>query len=236
VQRFFAPSRFLRERFVEWGIPPERILHLPYGIDLERLALPCEARRGSGGERPLRIAFLGTLAPHKAPHLLLEAWSLLPEATRARATLTLYGPKLHHPEYVAALEARAAGLSVALPGATDPRDAARVFGEIDLLVLPSTWYENSPLTLLEARATRTPALVSDLGGMAELIADGRAGWTFRTGDAADLARHLGRLIADPQELERLDFGGQPPRSIASTAEELEGHYEDAIAARGERSP
>jgi glycosyltransferase involved in cell wall biosynthesis len=242
VRRFFAPSRFLRERFVGWGIPPERIVHLPYGIDLERLGAAPLAEpagstpsTGSAEEPPLRIAFLGTLAPHKAPHLLLEAWSLLPAEARARARLTVYGPKHHHPEYVAALVARAAELAVAMPGPTDPREVARVFAEIDLLVLPSTWYENSPLTLLEARATRTPALVSDLGGMAELIADGRAGWTFRAGDAADLARHLARVIADPRQLDQLDFGAEPPRSIASTAEELEGHYRDALAARGERS-
>src|SRR5262249_5020750 len=121
-----------------------------------------------------------------------------------------------------------------LPGGTDPREAARLFAGIDLLVVPSTWFENAPLTLLEARATRTPALVSDLGGMKELIADGKYGFTFRPGDAADLARVLGRLIADPGELARLDFGPDPVPSTARMAEELEGCYRAALEARARR--
>ncbi len=234
VQCFFAPSRFMRERFLAWGIPAQRIVHVPYGIETGRLGNPRRAKRRPS--TPVRVAFLGTLAPHKAPHLLLDAWSRLVPELRERATLTIYGPKLHHPEYVASLAARAEELSVSMPGAIEPHDVARVWEEIDLIVIPSTWYENSPLTLLEARATCTPALVSDLGGMAELMEEGRYGWTFRNGDVTDLVRQLSRLLSDPGELGRLDFGSEPVRGVDRTAEEFERRYGIAMTSSPDTQP
>lgn len=223
VERFFAPSLFLRARFLEWGLPAERLETLAYGLELE-------AFRGlvrTSGER-LRIAFLGTLAPHKAPHLVLEAWARLPAELRARATLTLHGPKHHFPAYVAELERRAAELGAELPGTLVRADVPRALASTDVLVVPSVWYENSPLTIHEARAARTAVLVSDLGGMSELVEPGRQGWRFRVGDAGDLAAHLERLLRAPELLARLDFE-PPPKDMRVSAQELEQRYAQALA-------
>jgi glycosyltransferase involved in cell wall biosynthesis len=77
-------------------------------------------------------------------------------------------------------------------------------------------------------------LVSDLGGMAELVEDGRDGWRFRTGDAGDLAAHLARILSDPAVLARLDFSG-PQKDAATSAAELEERYLAALAARRARA-
>jgi glycosyltransferase involved in cell wall biosynthesis len=225
VARFFAPSRFLRARLVEWGLPAERVEELAYGIELEPFR--GFARRPSSR---LRVAFLGTLAPHKAPHLLLAAFAALPGELRARATLTLHGPAQHFPDYVARLEREARALGARLAGALARAEIPAALAEIDLLVVPSVWYENSPLAIHEARATRTPVLVADLGGMAELVEPGRTGWRFRPGDAGDLAAHLARLLAAPAELAALDFGA-PPKDVRTSAAELEERYAAALAAR-----
>ncbi|HEX6882120.1 MAG TPA: glycosyltransferase [Planctomycetota bacterium] len=232
VERFLAPSRFLRERFLEWGLPAERLEHLGYGHELEAFRATPRAPRVPGA--PLRVAFLGTLAPHKAPHLVLEAWARLPRELAARATLTLFGPKHHNPEYVARLEARAAEVGARLPGALAHDQVPAALSATDLVVVPSVWYENSPLVIHEARAAHVAVLVSDLGGMAELVEPGRQGWRFRAGDAEDLARALAEVLRAPERLDGLDFE-PPPKDMRTHAEELEQRYAAALARRRARA-
>jgi len=221
VERFFAPSEFLRARMLEWGLPGEKVERLDYGLDLAPFA--GFARRP--GTR-LRVTFIGTLAPHKAPHLVLEALAELSPELRAALEVTLHGPKTHGPEYVAALERRAAELGVRLPGTLARADLPAALSGTDVLVVPSVWYENSPFTIHEALATRTPLLVSDLGGMAELVAEGRHGWRFPPGDARALAAHLARLARDRAPLATLDFPGTV-KDFATSAQELEERYRAA---------
>ncbi len=221
VRRFFAPSLFLRRRFVDWGVPEERIEHVPNGIEVGAYD-GFQRTPSENGE--LRIAFLGTLAPHKAPHVVLDAWERLPAAQRARARLTLYGPTHHVPDYVEGLAARASELGVAMPGGLARADVPGAWREIDVLVVPSVWFENAPLTLLEARATRTPALVSDLGGMAELVEEGRHGWRFPAGDAGALARLLEGIIDDAARLATLDYGDRPTPRMSECADLMIERY------------
>ncbi len=227
VTRFFAPSRFLRDRFLEWGLPPEQVEVLGYGLELD----PFRGFHRSPSER-VRVAFIGTLAPHKAPHLLLGAWSRLPPGLAGRARLTIHGPKNHYPEYVQGLERSARALGAVLPGSLGHENLPAALSEIDLLVVPSVWYENSPMTIHEARATRTPVLVSDLGGMAELVEPGRSGWRFRPGDEQDLAEKLAGILRAPEQLSRLDFGGEPVKDMRTSAGEMEERYRAALARGG----
>ena len=230
VERFFAPSRFLHERFLEWGLAREKLEVLAYGLELAPF-------RGFARERSAktRVAFIGQLAPHKGPHLLLEAWAALPEELRASATLTIHGPKDHHPEYVARLERLAALAGAALPGRLERDRIPGALACTDLLVVPSVWYENSPLSIHEALATRTPLLVSDLGGMAELVQEGRSGWRFVPGDARDLGAQLERVLRDPARLAALDFAGVQVKDMRVSAAEMEERYRAALDARASRS-
>ncbi len=206
VDLFLAPSRFLRERFVrEWGIPEAKIEHLRFGLDLAAFRAHPRTRSPI-----LRVAFLGSLIAAKGPHVLLEAWRRVPADLRARGSLALHGPALHEPEYVASLESLAAEAGARILGPLARAEVARALASIDLLVVPSVWFENAPLVIAEALAARTPLLVSDLGGMSELVEEGRGGWRFEIGDAEDLARKLGQVLADPGRLERLAPAAEPP--------------------------
>lgn len=199
VDLFLSPSRFLRDRFTsEWGIDPERIEHLRFGVDLDHFTP--QVRTGSDH---LRVAFIGSLVPLKGPHLLLDAWSRVDPILRARGELVLYGPAQHHPEYQELLAERARACGARLGGRLDRAGVARVLSSTDLLVVPSLWFENSPLVILEALASRTPLLVSDLGGMAELVEDGLTGFHFRFGDVDDLASKLSAALAGRLGIETL---------------------------------
>jgi len=221
VERFFAPSEFLRARMLEWGLPPDKVERLSYGLDLAPLAGVVRKP-----DERLRVAFIGTLAPHKAPHLVLEAFAALPPELRAEVRVTLHGPKSHFPDYVAALERRAAELGARLPGTLVRSTLPGALAETDVLVVPSVWYENSPFTIHEALATRTPVIVSDLGGMAELVEEGRHGWRFPAGDARALAERLAHLVRTRSALSSLDFPGRI-KDFATSAQELEQRYQAA---------
>ena len=218
VDLFLAPSRFLRDRLVrEWGIPEAKIEHLRFGMDLRAFRAPPRTT-----SQVLRVAFVGSLIAAKGPHVLIEAWKRIPPELRARGSLALHGPALHEPEYVARLEALAAEAGARILGPLERAEVPRALASIDLLVVPSVWFENAPLVIAEALAARTPLLVSDLGGMSELVEEGRGGWRFRIGDAVDLARKLGEILADPGRLATLTAPAEPPT--------FEDHL-DAIEAR-----
>jgi glycosyltransferase involved in cell wall biosynthesis len=199
VDLFLSPSRFLRERFIaEWGVPAERIEHLRFGVDLTAFSNTPRDRTDK-----VRVAFIGSLIPIKGPHLLLQAWSKLAAQVRQGAELAIYGPGRHAPEYQKELADLARRSGARLGGNLERRAVPGVLARTDLLVVPSLWYENAPLVIHEALAARTPLLVSDLGGMAELVEPGASGYRFHMGDVDDLARRLTELVSDRGRLDSL---------------------------------
>lgn len=225
VNRFLSPSRFLRERFLEWGLPADRVQYMRTGVDLEQFGRVPPTPLA----RPLRVAFLGSLIPAKGAHVLLEAWGRLPADVRAGATLEVHGPERHHPGYVDGLRERARAVGARLAGELARDEVARLLRDVHLLVVPSVWYENSPLVIVEAVSTRTPLLVSDIGGMAEMVEPGVSGYHFRAGDARDLAQALERILRDPEgRLGGLYAHPGPIKSVEEDAAQMEEIYFGAL--------
>jgi glycosyltransferase involved in cell wall biosynthesis len=224
VARFLAPSRFLAERMIAWGLPRARTSVLPSGVEPSFRA----QARVPRGEK-LRVAFLGTLVPAKGPHVLLEAWGLLPERLREKGELALHGPARQAPEYQRELADLAAVFGATVGGPLSREEVRARLAATDLLVVPSLWYENAPLVILEALASRTPLAVSDQGGMAELVEEGVGGFRFPAGDARALSGLLARLLEDPSPLERLRWPPGPPRTSADLAADVERLYRELLA-------
>lgn len=195
VHRFIAPSRFLAERMLAHGFDEQELVVCDYGFPA--VTRPRRQPRPPGA--PLRVAFVGTLSDYKGPLVLARAAELsgLPPE---RLTVTLHGHLDWFPQVAAelrALESRVPGLTLAGPFA--PEQRAEVFAAMDLLVVPSLWWENSPLTIHEAFQHGVPVLTSDRGGMAELVAGG-GGLSFPPGDSGALAGLLRRLVSHGDEL------------------------------------
>lgn len=228
VDLFLSPSRFLLERLVEWGIPASRIRHVRAGIDGARFA-----RVARTPSERLRVVFLGTLSRHKGPHVLVDAWSRLSAEQRERASLDLYGPPGGDPHYVAALESAARACGARLHPRLEGDAVVELHGRTDLLVVPSLWYENQPLVILEALWARTPLAVSDLGGMAELVHEGETGLRFPAGDAGALARRLAELIADRSALDALQRARPAPPDVSSDVDQVERAYGELLAQRAQ---
>lgn len=217
AQRILAPSRFLKEMFVHNGLPGERIDVVPYGVDTGVLVA---ARRDRDGG-PVRVGFMGSLAPHKGVHLLVEAV----RQVRGDLRLSIHGRTTDFPDYSRKIEEMAAGDSrVELCGPFPRAKLGEVLSGLDLLVLPSLWYENTPFVVLEAFAAGVPVLASDLGGAAEIVRDGINGELFRRGDAQDLAGRIQRVVEDPGLLGRYREGIREVKTVEAAVRELEAMY------------
>lgn len=214
-----APTRFLADVFVQNGLPHDRVHVHGYGIDTAAIAAGAAAAPPAA--RPLTFGFFGSFAEHKAPHLLVQAMARVHGDCRA----VLRGRASDFPDYSGPLLAAAAQdprITVLPPFARD--EMARVFGEIDVLVVPSLWQENAPFVVLEARAAGLPVVASRFGGLAEVVADEVDGELFTPGDVADLARRLQRLVDEPQRLQRYRAAVRPPKTLAAAVDEFEAHY------------
>ena len=189
ISHFLAPSQHMRDRFVGFGIPAERITISGYGFDH---SLFRGVSRTSSGR--LRFGFLGSLMLSKGPHLMLEAFARLP---RDSASLTLYGAHVpYHGDdsYRRQLEPLLAQTGVELRGPIAHEHVPEALASIDVLVVPSIWEENSPLVIREAYLAGVPVIGARIGGIPELVEAGVNGLLFTPGDAVDLQRAMTRVI------------------------------------------
>jgi GT2 family glycosyltransferase/glycosyltransferase involved in cell wall biosynthesis len=217
ILHFLAPSRDIRERFVRFGVAPERITVSGNGVvQLNGAASPTSvgsAFRRTVGGHGLRLGFLGSLMISKAPHVLLEAAARLP---RRSVAVDLFGAcSAYHGDdsYRKQIEPLLHGEGVRAHGAIPHEQVAEALGSIDVLVVPSVWPENAPLVIQEAFLAGIPVVASRIGGIPEMVADGQSGLLFRPGDVEDLTRTLSRLLDEPELLGTLRAGIPSVRSI-----------------------
>ncbi len=96
--------------------------------------------------------------------------------------------------------------------------------EVDVLVVPSMWYENMPLVINEAFLSKTPVIASDIGGIPELIRDGVDSILFKAGDIEDLRKKIEYVINNPDIIEKFKKNMPRVKSIEDNARETEKLY------------
>ena len=194
-----APSEFLRDRFVEHGVPRNKISYSDYGMETESLP-PSRPQSQATGKGKLRFAFIGSVMRHKGVHVLIDAFNRLPGA---RAELRIYGDPNYAPDYYASLRGQTTNGAVRFMGSFQNNEIYRILAETDVLVVPSVWYENSPLTMHEAVLAGVPVIASNIGGMAELVTKTENGLLFEVGNPDDLYEKMAHLVEAPHRLEGL---------------------------------
>jgi glycosyltransferase involved in cell wall biosynthesis len=220
VHRFVCPSRFLAGLFVDAGFfRHEDCTVMRYGYPGPRR----EARRRDPS-RSLRVGFVGGVYFSKGVHLLVEAFARL---TDLDAELHVHGHLDWFPDYADGLRRAAQGARVHFDGPFEPERVDEILAGIDVLVVPSVWYENMPLTISEAFRNGLPVIATDLGGMREAVRDGVDGLLFPRGDVAGLAAAIRRLASDAQLYDRLASARPPTLRLEEVVDELERIYAGA---------
>ena len=249
VDRFVAPSEFLRQRYIEWGIPANRIMLEENGRHFPFAPAPTQPRRHRD-----RFAFFGQISPYKGLEIALDAMRIVRERQRPDAGLlgrlqdtdsdrtdepsphlSVHGANLElqpgsHQERIRRL-VEAAGDAVTMRGRYDWRQLDRLMESVDWVVLPSIWWENSPLVIQEAFFHGRPIICSDIGGMAEKVTDGVDGMHFRARDARNLAEMIERAASTDGLWEQLRSGIRSVRSVEDHRERLSDLYDSLMTER-----
>jgi glycosyltransferase involved in cell wall biosynthesis len=182
VTRYIALNEFCKAKFVQGGLPAERISVKPNFVDLP--APEPQDRRD--------FLFVGRLSVEKGIEVLARAEPMLPEALRLLIAGT--GPESNLLRN---------GTRFCLLGALAPKQVYERMAGAAALVLPSICYENFPRTLVEAFANGLPVVASRLGALESLVQDGHTGLLFEPGNAADLAAKLLWATNHPEEMRRM---------------------------------
>ena len=215
LHRIVAPNHFVADLLKRYGVQPAKLVESAYGIDA---IPPIVARPVRPPGAALRVAYIGTLGQHKGCHVLIEAFKALPAHS---AELQVYGSILDFPDYAASLQARAHGHShIRFCGVFDNADIATVLAQIDVLVVPSLWFENTPLVVYSAQASHVVVVGSDFPGVAAAVTHDDNGLLFEPGNASALEATLLRLCHEPGLLESLRKRCRPPKTTQQYVNEL----------------
>jgi glycosyltransferase involved in cell wall biosynthesis len=256
IDLFLAPSQFLLERYVDWGISRERIRFEEYG------RLPFSPLMDLAVERPRdRFGFFGQFSFFKGVQVLLKAMSILgedePRAAPTTSILEAHGAALttqarkpRAPAHDAHLWLHGANLEVQVPafqeefkglldsarqnvtlvGRYEHTELPKLMANIDWVVVPSIWWENSPLVIQEAFAYGRPVICSDIGGMAEKVTHGVNGLHFRADDPHSLAQVIRQAATTPGLWEQLKSNIPPVYAMEDHVAALTETY-DALLER-----
>ncbi len=230
---FVSPSRFLRDRYVAWGLPEARFHVIENGLDS---AVRAPVRTLPRGGRRARFGFFGQITHFKGVAVLLDAVTRVPDAVWGDdAQLDIFGGNLEHQPETFQAQFRSlldkAGRRARLHGPYQGAELPRLMAGIDWVVMPSVWWENAPVVIQEAFLHRRPLIVSDIGGMAEKVRDGIDGLHFRTASAQDLADTLARAIGERGLWRQLSQAAPTPLDIPSAAALHRTLYRKLLAAR-----
>ncbi|MBR0656784.1 glycosyltransferase family 4 protein [Plastoroseomonas arctica] len=216
VDALVSPSHFLRDRFVAAGWDAARITVLPNAVDIRGAPAPHRALP-DGGRRD-RFGFFGHVNRFKGSLLALDASARLSAAGVAHG-LALHGGAAHQSsEFLAEFKAALAAAPAARHhGIYDAAELPRRIGAADWVIVPSLWFENAPLVVLEAFRHGRPVICGDAGGMAELVRDGVDGLHAPIGDAEGWAATMRRAVQEPGLWDRLVQGIRPPAGLDAMA-------------------
>jgi glycosyltransferase involved in cell wall biosynthesis len=229
VDRFLAPSAQLMDKYLRWGIEPERIEVEEYG----RLEPPVRAPDPADTRRPANIGFFGQLSAFKGAKVMLEAMALLDDDVDAHLWLHGANLELQTEEFQEEFAALHSSIKdrVTFRGPYDHAELPKLMADLHWVVVPSIWWENSPLVIQEAFFHGRPVICSDVGGMAEKVKDGVDGIHFRAGDAFALARAFETATSNPKLWSSLRDGIREPYAMDAHVAHLLDMYGTLLSER-----
>lgn len=221
VDLYIAPTRSARRKFVEGGLPADKILIKPNFLDPDPGAGP-----GKGGY----AIMVGRLSEEKGVETALEAWEEL--ANMLPLKIVGDGPLARRVK-----QSAVRNRSIEWLGRRPLAEVCDLIGNAAMLIFPSRCYETFGRVMVESFAKGTPVVASNLGAMADLVAPGRTGALFEPGNASELATQVRRLMDSPGDLQSMRQAARQEYKLHYTGDAnydlLMQAYQAAI---GQRAP
>ena len=183
ADKFIVPSQFYLEKLVEWGWDRSKFVYIPNCIEVDRFK--ADPKPG------IPFVFFGRLSEEKGVMTLLKAAKL------ASVVVEIVGEGELSEQ--AKSYAQEHDINVKFHGFQSGEDLYAVIRRARAVVLPSEWYENAPISILEAYALGTPVIGADIGGIPEMIREGETGVLFPSGNSEALAQTLVSFQSMPDE-------------------------------------
>lgn len=223
VDVFVALTDFARRKFIEGGLPAEKIVVKPNFVHPDP---------GPGAGDVGYALFVGRLSPEKGVETLLSAW----ERLGWRVPLKVVGDG---PLRERLVEVAGKRLGLEYLGFRSAEEVHSLMRGASLLVFPSEWYETFGRVAAEAFAAGTPVIAADIGAVAEIVEHGRTGLRFRPGDEEDLAAQVEEMLSDPARLSGMRRAARAEFESKYAAERnyemLSGIYSSAMERAGKAS-
>lgn len=195
VDRIVVPSQFFIRKLVEWGWPEEKFEYIPNFVEAGKFSPQFSPGRS--------VVFFGRLAVEKGVETLIRA------SSSARVPVQIVGTGPMEAQLKAL--AQELGAPVEFLGYRSGQELFGLVGSSRATVLPSEWYENAPISVLESMALGTPVIGADVGGIPEMVREGETGWLFPSGNVDALADTLTAVATSSDE--RVEQMGRRGRQL-----------------------
>ena len=189
IDAFVVPSAFTLNKFVQYGIPPEKLFHIPTFFNLKDSAI-------SVTYEPY-ILFVGRIEKHKGVMTLIKAF----ENTAHKLLIIGFSNGEYENELKSFLSNK--NHHIEFHGKMDFHELVPYLLSCLCTIVPSEWYDNFPNTIIESFACKKAVIATDTGSLPELVKDHHTGLTFRYGSPDDLKKKVAYMFSHPDEAKRM---------------------------------
>ncbi|NPV51060.1 MAG: glycosyltransferase family 4 protein [Candidatus Methanofastidiosum sp.] len=191
---FTSPSQFVIDKLKENKfLIKTKSVKIPLGLELNN-------KLTKKNYSSINILFVGNLSKHKGPHILIETFKRI---KKDNLVLNIVGKGEDENELK---EFSKEDTRIIFHGFVSDKELVRFYKKANICVVPSIWYDNSPMVIYESFKYGTPVVASDIGGIPELIEDGVNGYLFEPGNLIQLKEIIERLINDTKEIKKIEKG------------------------------
>ena len=228
INLIISPSHFLLNKFIARGLPLEKAVVVDYGIDTSRFN-----KQKKTFSKKIRFGYIGQIIEHKGIENLLYAFSGLTPAEREKISLVIVGSgEKSFFNFCKKLSVELQlGNVINFLGRIGNLRIPKIFNQIDVLIVPSIWPENSPVVIREALACGTPVLASRIGGIPELVEDGVHGFLHRHDNPHTLAINIKKIIEQPEmilKMRRACLNKAKENDLSQVVKTIATHYDQLI--------
>jgi glycosyltransferase involved in cell wall biosynthesis len=221
--RLLVPSPFTKSVYVRYGMPESSITVVENGLDHELFKKMSHVRSSM-----TRFGYIGSILPSKGVHILIEAFKLIGGSD---LSLHIWGEVLpFHKDtnygHRLAVLTKGWESSIQFHGRYENQDLPEILSNLDVLVVPSIWYETFSLTLREGFLAGVPVIASNYGAMADAIEDGETGLLFNVGDCVDLSEKMKLLLENASLRRKLIDSPKPVATISENVAALKRIYRE----------